>query len=139
MPGAAKTNFLSCADACSIVVPASTHSPPSNTLAMVRIMVLSSDLTRAIRLLFFQLKFRFPSFAHQRLPDMLAQRGEARLAQCLARARMRQIDLDRFADAARPSLQHENTVAHQHGFFDRMRDEHHRGRATLPDAQQLEL
>src|SRR3954465_11277818 len=108
-------NFLSCADAGSTAVPASTKSPPSNARAMVRIIVLSCDLTRAIRLLFFQLKFRFPRFAHQRPPDMLAQRGEAGLAQRLAGAGTRQIDHDRFADAARPSLQHEDTIAHQHG------------------------
>ena len=85
------------------------------------------------------MKFGFARLAHQRAPYPLAQFGKARLAQRLARARMRQIDGDGLVDARRPALQHDDPMAEQHGLLDRVGDENHRGRPLFPNAQQLEL
>src|SRR5215467_7143354 len=76
---------------------------------------------------------------HQRRPDVLAQLGKPRQQQRFPTARPGQVDFDDLVDAARPSFQDQNTVPHQDGLVDGVRDEHHGGPGLLPDAQQLEL
>ena len=65
-----------------------------------------------------------------------AKRGSARVAR--SRGRGRSIG-DVLVDPARPPLEDDDAVAHQHRLLDRMGDEQHGGRPPLPDAQQLEL
>src|SRR5271154_3966819 len=61
----------------------------------------------------------------ERVPHPLAQGGETRVGQRLARPGMRQIDVDDLLDAARPALQHRDTIAEQDRLLDRVRDEQH--------------
>src|ERR1700689_2889225 len=85
------------------------------------------------------LEFGLLRLGHEHAPDPLAQLGEARQHESLTAARAGQVDGDVLMDARWPPLQHDDAVAHQHRFLDRMGHEQHGGGLTFPDAQQLEL
>src|SRR5262245_15144071 len=117
-------------------------SRPALALRIFLVLPFAIDWTRRgalLSALAFELEFGFARLLHQCSPDALAQLGEARQPERLARARLRQIDGDDLVDARGPPLQHDHPVAEQHGLLDRMGDEDHGGRPLLPDAQQLEL
>src|SRR3569833_3590398 len=139
MPGTAMTTFLPCASAGAAAVSAAAKSAaPAVKANVLRSIVILPEF-KLLWLSGLQFEFGGAGFAHQCRPDPLAQFGEARFAQGVARARMRQIDGDDFVDAGGPTLEHDAAMAEQHRFLDRMRDEDHRSRPLFPDAQQLEL
>src|SRR5439155_16665322 len=76
---------------------------------------------------------------HQRPPDVLAQLGEPRRGQRLAVARARQIHVDDLPYPARPPLQHDDPVAHQHRLLDGVGHEYYRGGPQRPQPASLEL
>ncbi len=100
---------------------------------------LSSLVDKLCHRVSLELELGLSRLAPQRAPDVLAQLGKARRAERVAAARARQVDRDSLVDGARPALEHDDAVAHQHRLLDRVGDEHHGGRPLLPDAQQLEL
>src|SRR6185437_1646529 len=141
MPGSAMTTFSPCAAAGPAPLTVNMHSRPRPASSPVNLRIIESSigLVGSFCCLAFELEFGFLRLVHQRAPHALAQFGETRLAQCRARARMRQVDGDGFMDARWPALEHDHAVAEQDGLLDRVRDEDHRGRPLLPDAQKLEL
>src|SRR5689334_19915041 len=138
MPGSPIVSFLFCAaaGADAPATAAATRAAPAS-----KVNVLRSIGNPPVRFLSLLLQFEFgrARLAHQRAPDPLAQLGKARKPQCVARAWIRQIDFDRLMDARWTTFQHDDAMAEQNRFFDRMRDEDHRGRPLFPDTQQLEL
>ena len=64
------------------------------------------------------MEFGFVRFPHQRTPHLFAQLGEPWLAQCVARARVRQINGYRLMNNRWPSFKHDDPVTEQHCFFD---------------------
>src|ERR1041385_930745 len=141
MPGIATTTFLPAAAAgFAVRVMASTMgsaAPASSFVIVLRIVSSLKAFTSFLAM--FQNELGLARFAHQRAPHTLAQLAKARFAQRVAGARARQVDSDGLVDARRPAFEHDDAMAEQHGFLDRMGDEDHRGRSLIPDAQQLEL
>src|SRR5207302_17159 len=136
-PGAAITIFCPAATAGLDARAAAPHSSAAMRVALP--IISSSHSATSPFLLRSELELGRARLGHQGGPDVLAQLGETRLAQRLARARTRQVDRDHLMDAARTSLEHDDAVAEQYRLLDRVGDEQHRGRALLPDAQEFEL
>src|SRR5262245_8280130 len=136
MPGAAITMRRPCAAASFGAAPTTAHKAAA-AIASISLRFTSVSLLCPCALI--EQAFGRSRLAHERAPDVLAQFGEARLTQRVAGARARQVDLDGFMDVARAPFEHHNAVPQQHRLLDRVRDEEHRCRALVPDAQQFEL
>src|SRR6266545_703453 len=106
MPGAAMTSFLPWAFAGALKpAVAVTANASDRTVAILEIMAFSLDRRDGSPSRFLQMELGLAGLAHQRSPYPLAQLGEARQAQRVARARPRQIDRDGLVHAARPSFE----------------------------------
>src|SRR5438445_1162275 len=92
-------------------------------------VVMSALRHGACPALRFELELRPARLIHQGRPDVLAQLGEPGRGQGLASPRMGQGHFHDLGDGARPALQDDHAVAHQHRLVDRGGDEDHRGGA----------
>src|SRR5215471_2521505 len=111
MPGIARTIFLPWAAAGTPAPNSAARSMAPATNAMVLRLMESSLSASLFSYSTFQMEFGFARFSHQGAPYAFTQLSKTWFTQCLAPARIGQIDSDGLMNAGGPPFEHNHAMS----------------------------